>query len=65
MSPIFLVVMPMFEAFLLCVVMLIRGRTKNDVSIVGCRNDMTQNKILISKKHQILCAIHNEKTIAY
>jgi hypothetical protein len=45
--------------------MLIWGRTKKDVSIVGWRNDMTQNKIPIWKKHQILCANYNEKTIAY
>ncbi len=52
-------------SFLLCVVMLRWGRTKKNVSIGGCRNDMTQNKIPIWKKHQILCAIYNEKIIAY
>jgi len=41
------------------------GKTKKDVSIVGWRNVMTQNKIHIWKKHQILCAIYNEETIAY
>ncbi len=52
-------------SFLLCVIMLIWGRTKKNVSIVGCMNDMTLNKIPNWKKHQILCAIYNEKTIAY
>jgi hypothetical protein len=54
MSPFFLAVMPIFEAFCFVRLCLYGEEPKKDVSIVGCRNgyDPKQNSHL--EKHQIL-----------
>jgi hypothetical protein len=45
---------------LFCLVVLIWGRTNEDVLVASCRNDMTPKKIPLGG-HEILCANGNEK----